>query len=148
MKHRFLCSGFSSARRGAGRLVAALLCVPLAWGQASPPAPPAPQQTAGAAQAAAAPAQPAPKVSAADLALSNASLNDVVDRLGRLLHIVLVLPKEGLAGSISINSYGETKDLDARNLLDLILRINGYAMQQEGDVYRVFRLADAMSQPL
>ena len=54
----------------------------------------------------------------------------------------LVLPPApGLVGSISINSYGETKGLDARNLLDMILRINGYAMVQEGDLYRVFKMA-------
>jgi len=96
-----------------------------------------------------APATPAPQVSAADLALQNASLGEVVDRLARQLHIVLVLPPApGLQGSVTINSYGETRNLDARNLLDMILRINGYAMQQEGDVYRVFKMVDAMQQPI
>ena len=153
-------------RVAAWPLCAGLFCAEMLCGQAQPappqpvppqagapaqPAAPAPvpaQQPPADQPAAAAPA-PGPRVSAADLALSNASLTDVVDRLARLLHIVLVLPPApGLVGSISINSYGETKDLDARNLLDMILRINGYAMQQEGDEYRVFKMADAMSQPI
>src|SRR5579883_1351219 len=57
--------------------------------QQPPPAQPAPTQ--------AAPAQPpqptpAPQVSSSDLVLNNASLNDVVERLGRLLRITLVYP--------------------------------------------------------
>ena len=63
--------------------------------------------------------------------------------------MVLVLPPApGLVGSVSINSYGETKSLDARNLLEMILRINGYALVQEGDVYRVVKMLDAMHQPI
>src|SRR5580658_8444139 len=136
-------------------LCAGMLFTGTLRGQAPPaPQPPAPQQTpaqpAAPEQAGTAtPPQSPPKVAAADLSLSNASLNDVVERLGRLLHIVLILPPApGLVGSISINSYGAVKDLDARNLLDLILRINGYAMVQEGDQYRVFKMDLAMTQPV
>ncbi len=52
------------------------------------------------------------------------------------------------SGSVSINSYGETRSLDARNLLEMILRINGYALVQEGEVYRVVKMLDAMHQPV
>ena len=62
--------------------------------------------------------------------------------------MVLVLPAGGLTGTVSINSYGETRSLDARNLLDMILRINGYALVQEGEEYRVFKMVDAMHQPI
>ena len=121
--------------------------------QAQQPAPAAPPQAPA---AAAAPAQQIstsesgpPTVSAADLALTNASLNDVVDRLARQLKIVLVLPPApGITGSISINSFGETKPLDTRNLLEMILRINGYALVQEGDIYRVVKMIDALHQPI
>ena len=76
-------------------------------------------------------------------------MSEVVDRLARQLHIVLVLPPApGLQGSVSINSYGETRSLDARNLLEMILRINGYALVQEGEVYRVVKMLDAMHQPV
>ena len=62
--------------------------------------------------------------------------------------MVLVLPPGGLIGTVSINSYGETRSLDARNLLEMILRINSYALVQEGDVYRVVKMVDAMHQPI
>lgn len=128
------------------------LCAPKFLAQAPPaqqqppaPAPAAPQQPAPQAP----PPAPGPQVSGADLTLNNASLNDVVDRLARLLRITLVLPPApGLSGSISITSYGETKSLDARNLLEMILRINGYAIVQEGDIYRVVKMIDALHQPI
>jgi general secretion pathway protein D len=117
----------------------------------APPQQPAAQQPAAQQPAAQQPAAAAPpaQVSAADLSLQNAALGEVVDRLARQLHMVLVLPPApGLQGSVSINSYGETKSLDARNLLEMILRINGYALVQEGDVYRVVKMLDAMHQPI
>lgn len=155
---------FSVAQGALWALVAGLAWGQILQAQAQQPAPaqqppvaqqPAPAQPPQAqppqAQQPAAPAAPEarPKVSGADLSLTNASLNDLVERLGRILKITLVLPPApGLAGSISINSFGESKDLDARDLLELILRINGYGMVQDGDVYRVFKLTDAMSQPI
>jgi general secretion pathway protein D len=111
-------------------------------------APPAQAPAAATPQIVAPAPTPAPQVSAADLALQNAALSEVVDRLARQLHFVLVPPPGGLVGSVTINSYGETRNLDARNLLDMILRINGYGGQQEGDEYRVFKMLDAMHQPI
>src|ERR1035438_536393 len=61
----------------------------------APPAPP-PQTTA--------PQTTAPQVSAADLALQNAALGEVVDRLARQLHFVLVPPPGGLVGTGTNNS--------------------------------------------
>lgn len=131
-------------------LIVSLSVVCASLAQAPPAQAPAAQTPAAQAPAPApAPAAPAPQVSAADLALQNAALGEVVDRLARQLHIVLVPPSApGLQGSVTINSYGETKNLDARNLLDMILRINGYALQQEGEEYRVFKMVDAMHQPI
>jgi general secretion pathway protein D len=115
---------------------------------AAQPQPPAQPATPATPAAQPPPSTPAPQVSAADLALQNAALGEVVDRLARQLHFILVLPPGGLTGSVSINSYGETRSLDARNLLDLVLRINGYAGVQEGEVYRVVKTADLMHQPI
>src|ERR1700689_419865 len=112
----------------------------------APPAPQPPPQTTT--PQTTTPQTPAPQVSAADLALQNAALSEVVDRLARQLHYVLVPPPGGLVGTVTINSYGETRNLDARNLLDLILRINGYAGVEEGEVYRVVKMADVMHQPV
>jgi general secretion pathway protein D len=128
-----------------------LVCALLVMAQAppAPPQQPVAQQPVAQQPPAAPPPQPAAQVSAADLSLQNAALGEVVDRLARQLHMVLVLPPApGLQGSVSINSYGETKSLDARNLLEMILRINGYALVQEGDVYRVVKMLDAMHQPI
>jgi general secretion pathway protein D len=130
-------------------LIVSLSVVCASLAQAPPAQAPAAQTPAAQAPAPApAPAAPAPQVSAADLALQNAALGEVVDRLARQLHYILVPPPGGLVGTVTINSYGETKSLDARNLLDMILRINGYAGQQEGEEYRVFKMVDAMHQPI
>jgi general secretion pathway protein D len=79
--------------------------------------------------------------------LQNASLTEVVDTLARQLKINYILPK-GFGGSVTLNTYGDTKSIDARKLLDLILRINGYGMVQAGSVYRIVQLSDISHQPL
>ncbi|HWF47248.1 MAG TPA: hypothetical protein VG168_09600, partial [Bryobacteraceae bacterium] len=79
--------------------------------------------------------------------LQNASLTEVVDTLARQLKINYILPK-GFGGSVTLNTYGDTKSIDARKLLDLILRINGYGMVQAGSVYRIVPLAEISHQPL
>jgi general secretion pathway protein D len=79
--------------------------------------------------------------------LQNASLTEVVDTLARQLKINYILPK-AFGGSVTLNTYGDTKNIDARKLLDLILRINGYGMVQTGDVYRIVPLSDISHQPL
>lgn len=79
--------------------------------------------------------------------LQNASLTEVVDTLARQLKINYILPK-GFGGSVTLNTYGDTKSIDARKLLDLILRINGYGMVQAGNVYRIVQLSEISHQPL
>jgi hypothetical protein len=49
---------------------------------------------------------------------------------------------------VTINTYGETKNIDNRTLLDTILRINNAAMIQVGDIYRIVPLADVQRLPL
>src|SRR5258706_16215074 len=91
------------------------------------PAPqqPAPQQPA--------PQQPAPQQQAqvqqppvplGPLNLQNASLTEVIDQLARQLHINFIIDPS-IKGSVVLNTYGDTRNLDARNLLEQILRING-----------------------
>lgn len=111
--------------------------------------------TAGQAPAAAAaqapPAANSPAISGTiqfgGFTLQNASLTEVVDTLARQLKINYILPK-GFGGSVTLNTYGDTKTIDARKLLDLILRINGYGMVQAGSVYRIVPLAEISHQPL
>ena len=98
----------------------------------------------------AAPAQPAPvpaRVPIGNLSLQNASLVEVINQLARQLKINYILDP-AVKGSVVLNTYGSTANLDARGLLDLILRINGAAMIQEGEVYRILPLKDAPKMPL
>ena len=82
-----------------------------------------------------------------NLSLQNASLVEVINQLARQLKINYILDP-AVKGSVVLNTYGSTANLDARGLLDLILRINGAAMIQEGEVYRILPLKDAPKMPL
>ena len=81
------------------------------------------------------------------LNLQNVSLTEVVDALARQLHMNLIYDVK-VSGSVTLNTYGETRDLDARNLLDQILRINGLAITQAGEIYHVVALKEISHQPL
>ena len=71
----------------------------------------------------------------------------MIDNLARILKINYILDKR-VVGSVTISTYGETKNVDTRNLLDLILRINGFAMIQVGEIYRIVPLIEANRLPL
>ena len=104
---------------------------------AQQPAPQAPAQTAA--------QEPAALVG--NLNLQDASLTEVVDQLARQLKInIQVDPR--VKGTVTLNTYGETRNLDARNLLEMILRVNGFGMVQEGEIYRVVPLTDVVRQPM
>ncbi|MEZ5401713.1 MAG: type II secretion system secretin GspD [Bryobacteraceae bacterium] len=125
-------------------------------GQAAPPADPQ-AQPASAQPAPAQPAQPAPaptqtatpppRVSTGNLNLNNASLSEVVDVLCRTLKINYIADKK-ITGSVTLNTYGETRDIDARALLDIVLRLNGYAMVQVGEFYRISPLGEISRLPV
>jgi general secretion pathway protein D len=104
-----------------------------AAGQAAPPAP-------------ALPAAP-PSSLIGGLNLQNVSLVEVVDYLARELKLNYIMDKR-VSGGVTLNTYGEVKNLDKRALLDTILRINGFAMVQTGDVYRIVPLAELARMPL
>jgi len=92
------------------------------------------------------PSQP-PAGLIAGLSLQNVNLLEVVDFLARQLKINYVVEK-GVSGSVTLNTYGEIRDIDPRALLDTILRINGAAMVQTGNIYRIVPLADLAHMPL
>ena len=79
--------------------------------------------------------------------LRNASLVEVVDQLARMLKINYILDPR-VKGGVYLNTYGDVKGIDARNLLDLILRINGAAMVKVGDLYRIVPVTDLGRMPL
>jgi general secretion pathway protein D len=90
--------------------------------------------------------QPAP-VPIGNINIANGSLREVVNQLAQTLKINIV-PDPKLAGNVTINTYGELRNLDARNLLEMILRINGFGMVADGDVYRIVAMKDVLKQPM
>ncbi len=120
-----------------------------------PPTPPQ-QQPAPAQQPAktpqqhnqtATPAQPSQQVVYGGLTLNNASLVEVIDMLARQLHINYILDPR-VKGGVILNTFGETKNIDPRSLLEAILRINGFGMVKQGDLYRIVPLSDISHLPI
>jgi len=128
----------------------------LVWAQNPAPARP---QTAAPATQVPAPPQAAPSVAPApaqtrlapgtgSLNLNNASLVEVIDILARDLKINYILdPRVGGKG-VTVNTYGELKSTDIRQILETILRMNGAAMVQVGDMYRIVPLAAVAQMPV
>ena len=123
----------------------------VAWAQ--PAAPPAPAQPAAqppaqppATAPATAPAQPAAGA-LGGLNFYNVSLVEVIDILAQKLKINYILDPK-VNGKVTINTYGEIKPVDVRQLLETILRINGAVMVQVGDLYRIVPAADAVRLPI
>src|SRR5579872_2452652 len=115
---------------------------------AQQPAAQAPGAQPGAAPPATQPAKPAaPTTVYGGLTLQNASLTEVIDMLARQLKINYILDPR-VKGGVILNTYGETKDIDPKSLLDTILRINGFAMVKVGSLYRIVPLAEIASQPI
>lgn len=81
------------------------------------------------------------------LNLQNASLTDVIDVLARRLKINYILDPR-VKGSVTLNTYGEIRAVDVRPLLETILRINGAAMVQVGELYRIVPVGDVARLPL
>lgn len=116
--------------------------------QAQPPKPePATAQPAKPEPAQTKPAAPARPGLISGLSLQNVNLLEVVDFLARQLKINYVVEK-GVSGAVTLNTYGEIRDIDPRALLDTILRINGAAMVQAGNIYRIVPLADVARMPV
>jgi general secretion pathway protein D len=93
------------------------------------------------------PAQTSAPTSFGGLSLSNASLTEVIDLLARQLKINYILDPR-VKGGVILNTYGETKDIDTRSLLETILRVNGFGMVKQGDLYRIVPLSDISHLPI
>jgi general secretion pathway protein D len=112
---------------------------PATPGATPPKGTPAPQSTT--------PAQTSAPTSFGGLNLSNASLVEVIDLLARQLKLNYILDPR-VRGGVILNTYGETKDIDPRSLLETILRVNGAGMVKQGDLYRIVPLADISHLPI
>jgi general secretion pathway protein D len=123
--------------------------VPPASAQPAAPAakPPAAQAAPGAPAAPTTVPASGPPDSGFVLNLQNASLPQVIEILARRLHINYILDPR-VKGSVTLNTHGEMKRVDARALLETILRINGAAMVQVGDIYRIVLVADVGRLPI
>ena len=116
------------------KIIAAVLgLTALVSGQVVPPPATAPQV--------AAPPRPAPM---GQLNLENASLTAVIDSLAQKLKLNLIVD-QSVKGSITLNTYGDTSNVDPRNLLELILRINGFGLVQDGELYRIVPLTKSIT---
>jgi general secretion pathway protein D len=146
----------------------AMVCSPVFAQQAAPQPPVViPPPGFGGFQPAAQPPKPAPEAkpaapeknqaevvaavqaapSVGGLNLVNANLTEVIDFLARQLKLNYMIDKR-VSGAVTLNTYGETKDINPRELLDTILRINGAAMVQAGSIWRIVPLADLGRMPL
>lgn len=117
----------------------ALLCAQPAQPPAQPPKP-----------ATTTPATAPPSAAAGTIGglnFYNASLVEVIDILAQKLKINYILDPK-VTGKVTINTYGEIKQVDVRQLLDTILRVNGAVMVQVGDLYRIVPAADAVHLPI
>ncbi len=81
------------------------------------------------------------------LSLNNTSLTEVIDLLSRQLKLNYILDPR-VKGGVFLNTYGETKDIDTRSLLETILRINGFGIVKQGDLYRIVPLAEISHLPV
>jgi len=114
------------------------------------PNPANPQAPGTAAPTTTAPAQPTPTgppTTYGGLSLNNASLPEVIDLLAHQLKINYIGDPR-IKGGVILNTYGETKDIDTRSLLETILRINGFGMVKQGDLYRIVPLSDISHLPI
>ncbi len=92
-------------------------------------------------------AEAPPAATFGGFSLQNVNLAEVIDALARQLKINYILDPK-VQGGVTLNTYGEVKEINPRELLDTILRINGAAMVQTGSVYRIVPLTDLASMPL
>jgi len=93
------------------------------------------------------PAAAQPAAGVASMYLPNVPLTEVIDQLARQLKINYILDPR-VKGNVFVNTFGETKNVDTRNLLELLLRINGAAMVQEGEFFRIVPMAEATKHAL
>lgn len=81
------------------------------------------------------------------LFLQNASLIEVIDILARALKINYILDPR-VKGGVTINTYGEIRAADVRPLLETILRMNGFAMVQVGEIFRIVPIGETARLPI
>jgi general secretion pathway protein D len=78
---------------------------------------------------------------------NDVSLTEVIDMLAQRLHMKYLLDPR-VKGSVTIHTYGEVKAVELMPLLQTILRVNGMAMVQVGDLWRILPAASISALPI
>jgi len=104
------------------------------------PGPPQPTQQPKPGDAGTVPQSAPPRAALTDTGgflLDNVSLSELIDIIARRLKINYLVDPKFKGGAVTIRTYGEVKPTDLMPLLQTILRVNGAAIVQVGDLYRV-----------
>ena len=80
--------------------------------------------------------------------LDNVSLSELIDIIARRLKINYLVDPKFKGGGVTIRTYGEVKPTDLMPLLQTILRVNGAAIVQVGDLYRVVPIDKVTQLPI
>ena len=114
-------------------------------GQAQPAQPPKPGETGTV------PQNGPPRAALTDTGgflLDNVSLSELIDIIARRLKINYLVDPRFKGGAVTIRTYGEVKPTDLMPLLQTILRVNGAAIVQVGDLYRVVPIDKVTQLPI
>jgi general secretion pathway protein D len=113
---------------------------PAAQPPATPPAAQQPSVTVA--------AQPAPQPATSQLlSFDNVPLRELINLFGKLMKINFILDPR-VDGKVTVHTYGEVRAFDYMPLLQTILRVNGAAIVQVGDLYRIVPLNTISQLPL
>ncbi len=80
--------------------------------------------------------------------LDNVSLLQLIDILAKRLKINYILDPRFKGGSVTIHTYGEVRPTELMPLLQTILRMNGGAIVQVGDLYRIVPVNSVSQLPI
>jgi general secretion pathway protein D len=115
-----------------------------------PPPEPKPAQAPATPPAAAPQANGAPiagRLSETDaFSMDNVSLTEMIRVLAQRLKINYILDPR-IKGAVTIHTYGEVKQIDYMPMLQTILRVNGAAIVQVGDLYHIVPIASVSNLP-
>ncbi|MGO9263017.1 MAG: type II secretion system secretin GspD [Bryobacteraceae bacterium] len=150
---------FTSLRR----VLPALLATAALWGQAAPPRlapvvqppdqaqppqPPQPQPPQPNAPTTQPQRTTPPLASTGGLMINGESLTQMIDILAGMLKINIIVDPH-VNGSVIVRTYGAVNpQMDLMPLLETILRVNGAAMVQVGNAYRIVPVNKVSSLPL
>jgi general secretion pathway protein D len=83
-----------------------------------------------------------------ELNLRDAPLPTIIGILAQKLRINYIIDPSVKGGAVTVNTFGQIKEVDTRALLETILRINGAVMVQVGNMYRIIPAAAAGRLPI